>query len=409
MPGSPQYGSLPFDEAIDFFREKLNIPTQHWDDLWQEMHARGFAVAGAVRDGLLTDFRSAVDKAIAEGTALEEFRNDFDAIVARHGWSYKGSRNWRSEVIFSTNIRTAYAAGRYKQMTDPDVLAYRPYWQYRHGDSIVPRPLHLAWDGLALSADDPWWETHYPPNGWGCKCRVFPLSERDMKKTGKDGSDNAPDDGTKEWTDRNGVVHEVPQGIDPGWDYNVGQAAWGRREALRLMEDQGPWTDIVPFGPSKYDRPEKMAVDTPEASLAPPVTDGNVDLLRQTLRDAIGGDEATFTDPTGTDVTVTQALVDHILQAPGKRWDGRETYFPFLRELTEDPYEIWINFARSETSGRVALRRKYVKAVRLDKNRVLGLYAELQDGQWVTGDLFRGKGTAAGNLRKGRLIYGREG
>jgi hypothetical protein len=38
------------------------------------------------------DFRVAVEKAIAEGTTLQEFRKDFDAIVATHGWSYKGSR-----------------------------------------------------------------------------------------------------------------------------------------------------------------------------------------------------------------------------------------------------------------------------------------------------------------------------
>lgn len=28
-----------------------------------------------------------------------------------------------------------------------------------------PRPLHLSRDGLALSVDDLWWRSHYPPNG----------------------------------------------------------------------------------------------------------------------------------------------------------------------------------------------------------------------------------------------------
>ena len=98
----------------------------------------------------------------------------------------------------------------------------------------------------------------------------------------------------------------------------------------------------------------------------------------------------------------------YILRNPASRWDGREAYFPFIRELIEQPYEIWINFARSEVSGRVALRRRYVKAVELDRNRVLGLYAELQEGQWVSGDFYRGGLTGAGNLRKGRLLWGRK-
>ena len=124
-------------------------------------------VAGAYKADLLSDFRDAVDKAIAQGTTLEEFRKDFDATVARHGWSYNGTRNWRSEVIYNTNIRTSYAAGRWEQLQDPDVKAFYGYLVYRHGDSRVPRPQHLAWNGLTLPADDPWWKTHYPPNGWG--------------------------------------------------------------------------------------------------------------------------------------------------------------------------------------------------------------------------------------------------
>ena len=35
-------------------------------------------VAGANRDAIVADFRAAVEKAIAEGTTLEQFRKDFD-------------------------------------------------------------------------------------------------------------------------------------------------------------------------------------------------------------------------------------------------------------------------------------------------------------------------------------------
>ncbi len=121
----------------------------------------------------------------------------------------------------------------------------------------------------------------------------------------------------------------------------------------------------------------------------------------------VGDDRRTFVDPTGIAVEVTQALADHILQDLEKRWDGRDAYFPFIPELIEDSHEIRENFARSEIPGRVSVRRKYVRAIRLDKKTVFGLYAELQDRHWVTGDRFRGKQTAAGNVRKGRLLYGR--
>jgi uncharacterized protein with gpF-like domain len=217
------FEGLPFEEAIKFFRDKLNITTEHWDDLWKGMHTRAFTVAGATKADLLMDLRNAVDMAIATGSTIADFRKDFDSAVQKYGWAYKGSRGWRTDVIFNTNLRTAYSAGRYKQMQDPDVKKLRPYWQYRHGDSLVPRQQHLAWDGKVLPADDPWWKTHYPPNGWGCSCYVVTLSERDLKRLGKSGPDNAPKDGTYKYTDRDGKTHTIPKGIDPGWDYNVGE------------------------------------------------------------------------------------------------------------------------------------------------------------------------------------------
>lgn len=162
------FESLPFQEAIEFLKKKLNVPTQHWDDLWRGMHSRGFMVAGAMLEDMVKDFHDAIDRAIAEGTTITDFRAVFDDVVARTGWQYHGARGWRTALIFNTNLQVAYSAGHYRQQTHPDVLAARPYWMYRHGDSVNPRPEHLAWDGLILPADDPWWDDHYPPNGWGC-------------------------------------------------------------------------------------------------------------------------------------------------------------------------------------------------------------------------------------------------
>ncbi|MCS5516202.1 phage minor head protein [Pseudomonas qingdaonensis] len=60
-----------------------------------------------------------------------------------------------------------------------------PYGLYRHGDALT-RPQHLAWDGTVLPLDDPWWSTHTPQNGWGCKCK-FMVSERDVEAAGPEG------------------------------------------------------------------------------------------------------------------------------------------------------------------------------------------------------------------------------
>jgi uncharacterized protein with gpF-like domain len=220
MPVDPY--SLPFDEAIAFFREKLNIATETWTDLWRYAHSKAFTVAGAMDEDLLADLRSAVDKAIADGITLQTFRKEFDQIVQEYGWQYKGGRDWRSRVIYDTNLRTAYMAGRWKGLVEGQF----PYLQYHHAPWVKePRPMHLHWDGLILRFDDPWWDTHYPPNGWGCQCWVSGVSRGDLRALGRSGPDPTPDDGTYEWIDKaTGEIHNVPRGIDPGWDYNVGKA-----------------------------------------------------------------------------------------------------------------------------------------------------------------------------------------
>lgn len=222
--------STPFDAALRFFDGKKSIGTRRWDDLWQAQHDKGFMVAGLAKGQMLQDVRDAVRRAIAEGTTLADFRRDFARTVEANGWPFRADdtkpyRAWRTAVIYRTNLTTSHAAGRYEQMTDPDLLKARPYWQYRHGGSTNPREQHLGWNGLVLRADDAWWAQHYPPNGWGCSCYVVTLSEDDLARLGKSGPDATPEVTTSTWKSPvTGRTEEVPEGITPGWAYAPGRS-----------------------------------------------------------------------------------------------------------------------------------------------------------------------------------------
>ena len=210
-------------EAVNFLRNKLRIPTQTWTDLWQEMHSAAFMIAGAQSDALIKDFQEAVAAAIAEGRTLEDFRKDFDRIVEEHGWSYNGSRNWRSRVIFQTNMRMAYAAGRWQQIER--VKKTRPYLRYVAVMDGRTRPLHRAWHNTVLPVDHPWWQTHFPPNGWNCRCSVQSLNERDLLRYGVTVSEFAPEVRLVERvinTVSGRQLIRVPEGIDPGFAYRPG-------------------------------------------------------------------------------------------------------------------------------------------------------------------------------------------
>ena len=232
--------NLPFNEAIKFFRNKVSIPTDTWNDLFLDQHSQGFLIAGAIKGELISDLRDAVDQAISAGITLAEFRKQWDQIVERHGWQYNGGRNWRTRIVYETNTRQAYNAGRWQQATDPGVLKTRPYLIYRHGDSVHPRVLHLSWDGTCLPADDPWWGTHTPQNGWGCKCKIFSGGERDIKRLGDKAKLKATSDGTYIWTDKQGRSFDIPNGIDPGFQYNPGTAATKSKDILNDRISQLP-------------------------------------------------------------------------------------------------------------------------------------------------------------------------
>lgn len=407
MPPGIKPQARPFEEAARFFREKVNLPTEKYTDLMGGMHSRAFVIAGGMKSEFLSDMHGSILSALKEGRTIADFRKDFDGIVKKHGWSYKGNRGWRTATIFNTNIRTAHSAGRYAQMTSPAVLKARPYFKYIGGLSANPRPEHLEWNGTILPADDAWWASHFTPNGWGCKCQVTSLSRREMERDGLKVS-KRPDNGTYEWTNpHTGEVTEVPVGIDPGWDYNPGHAAWGERTSKGLIDraSSGKWEDIDPWLPSAYKRPAKIALDAARASIGSKAR--SAEALRKSLSDAIGGDEAFFKSPFGETVCINQALVDHMLEKPG-RIDGRQAYFPFIPELIEDPYEIWVNFARNMETGQVAVRERYIKAIKTKKGQALFLTADVENGMWTGLTFFQRDIKKINKLRRGRLIYGRK-
>ena len=226
----------PFQAQIDFLRQKLNLPTERWDDIQAAAHDRAFVVAGAAKADLLADLHAAVIQAAEGGAGLQAFRKDFKAIVARHGWTGwtgEGTKEgvaWRTRVIYQTNMATSYAAGRHAQMSDPEVLKLHPYWRYLHSDGVLtPRKQHLAWHGLTLRHDHPFWKTHYPPCGWGCQCRVTSVTRREGEASARAGLDEPP----AGW-DRINPATDAPVGIDKGFDYAPGASV--RRPLQELID-----------------------------------------------------------------------------------------------------------------------------------------------------------------------------
>ena len=408
------YGSLPFKEQIAFFKRKLNIPTTGWTDIYTHEHDYAFMVAGANRDAIVADFRTAVEKAIAEGMTLQDFReNHFDRIVAQHGWDYNGGRNWRSKIIYDTNLATSYAAGRWEQ------LQGAPYWQYKHADWVQhPREDHLAWDGLVLARDDPWWYTHFPPNGWRCQCSVRGLWPRDLQRLGKTGPDTAPD---VQWEERtigqrnpNGPrTVRVPAGIDPGFEY-----APGRSRLQSAIPPERP-VPPVPGSAGGHGLPNRRP-GADDALPAPRLVSAAV-LLAQGLEpqvyaqaflthfDASIEQPAIFEDVIGERVVVGKEL----FQKPDGQWKAdkqeRGSFMPLLAQALRDPDEVWVRLEWMYALQKAVVRRRYIARFEIEGQPTPALIVFDRDADsWSGVTTFQGTSQRPEDWRVGVRLYQRK-
>lgn len=240
-------------EALDFFRSKGLAPELNrfdWRDHWRQEHARAFVVAKAMRDDVLKTIRAEVDRAIAEGRTLDQFRKALQPKLEAFGWWGRqletdpltgetrevqlGSQS-RLRTIFDTNMRTSLAAGRWARIQR--TKGAFPYLEYRQIQRETRREEHERYHGLIRPVDDPIWQEIFPPNGWFCGCSVRQLNDRMLRREGKELSP-APELDRDAWQNRRtGEIERPPRGVHPGFDTNPGATFLDIRAAHRAITE----------------------------------------------------------------------------------------------------------------------------------------------------------------------------
>lgn len=177
----PAWLKQEFREAIRYFNGKINLPRASYRGLSARYHDWAFSVAQMTRADLLDATRWLLERAMTEGTSFDQFARDFERLIGRRGWSATGHRIY---TIFDTNIRGAHGAGRFEQMTDPEVLYVAPYWIWRWRDSPNPREEHKKLHNVAIPADHPFWRSLRIPAGYGCRCSAMSVTEDYVRRNG---------------------------------------------------------------------------------------------------------------------------------------------------------------------------------------------------------------------------------
>lgn len=402
---------LPPEEALRFFRSKGLATGFAWEDVWQEEHARAFTVAKAMQREVLEDIRAALDDALAEGRTLAQFREELTPVLQARGWWGRqemedpltgetrevqlGSPR-RLRTIFETNMRSAYQAGRWERIQR--VKTAMPYLRYVATMDGRTRPEHRAWHGTVLPVDDPWWDTHYPPCGFRCRCTVTQMNGRTLERRGFEVTETPPRFPPRTYTNRRtGEVTTIEGGISPGFNFNVGKAYL-----------DGVTPRPLPDGPAGPDGVVEInAVDEPLEWRVAELLDTDVDLEEAIAVFLTELDAATgrvVDDPTGERLIIGPALFRGPDGEP-PAWPGeRVRALQLIARAIADPDQIreaW----HLAANGRWMLVRRYIGRFRTPEGRIEVMAAFGTDGWRCRSTAEPGK--VADAVDPGRVVYRR--
>jgi SPP1 gp7 family putative phage head morphogenesis protein len=384
---SPQ--PLRFEEAVAWFRQKVILSEAEFRQLTEEARRRAFTVAGMAQTEVLAALWESLAQALEHGTPYEEWRR---SVLPRLEAAWLGESSHRLKIIFQTNILSAYAAGRYHQLSDPDVLRGRPFWMF---DAVLDSRTSegcRGLNGLVLPATHPFWDRNYPPRHYGCRSGVRSLTRADAE--------------------RRGVADAAPPAVaDPGFGSRPRPEEWGYAWAQGVASSAASprWEAALlgdPPGPADYGRPEALPLSPlPEGFRSlPAIADVGQETFLALLAKDWGGLERISVDPTGAGVILdARVLVEHL--QPGSP-DRRERFLNLLPDVVEHPSEIWLLPMRNDR-GRIAFRKRYLKLYRQDETDApILLVVEQQKGAaWTALTMIRARERQLNRQRVGFLLW----
>jgi SPP1 gp7 family putative phage head morphogenesis protein len=179
---------LPPTNAVEFIRSLTPVTREIFDGLSRQYQVDAITITGVTDLRLIDKIRDELADVVMSGATKDAFRSAVDDLTDAAGVARLTSPT--IDTVFSANAQKAYSTGRYEQMTEQAVLDVLPFWQYWSvGDDRV-RPEHEALDGFVARALDRVWMKIYPPSGFGCRCSVTPITEKEALMIDKDASED---------------------------------------------------------------------------------------------------------------------------------------------------------------------------------------------------------------------------
>ncbi len=163
----------PFAAGVETFLERDILTPEEFYSKLGEFRQRGFTATRLATRALREKAYRQLLSALEGGSTFEEFAVAF---------LDEGPGVTRSylKTVYDTNVATAYNAGKFRQLTHPDVVAQIPFRRYVTLQDPRVRDSHKPLHGKVWDSEDPEWHAFMPPLGFRCRCSITGASAEDV-------------------------------------------------------------------------------------------------------------------------------------------------------------------------------------------------------------------------------------
>jgi hypothetical protein len=400
----------PFEEALDFQKTRTPLTAENFHLLDPAARPRAFTIAGLQKYASLLEADRLVEKAIDEGMTKADFTDLLGKIVDEHGGTILPPS--RFDLIYDNAMVTCDAAGRWRQMTDPDVVSARPILRYsdKPNDGRTT-PFCRELQGFMAPYDDPAWEHIFIPNHHHERHWIDSLTEEEAGRLGE--------------------IYRSPKGSqyphvngrtllpDPGFDFSPADAFGGDDNAIAAAARK--LGDAIPAKtPGDYELDALSAIDVDGLPASPRVgraisrfSDSEYEAAWKRFADVVDIDteasRGAWLLDYGTDgVRVNRATFDELLgigadEEARKALAGNAKYFDWIEPTLDDPAEVWFVPVAGEDGSRDYVKR-YLGVFRAgDKQAAVKVAIDRSPEGWAMRIRF-GKSDSFEELRRGLLV-----
>jgi SPP1 gp7 family putative phage head morphogenesis protein len=172
-PEPPAFLNMPWKEALDAFKKMPLFDEKGFNKIEKSLDDKTDVVLQDLVAQLRKKSREQVAKMLEEGGTYADYADALQDESQRLGIEPQDPAYL--QMVFRTNINTAYGAGRWMGITESG----RGYWQLRTMEDGRVRDAHRPLDMLVFRVGNPETDRLFPPNDYNDRCTGVSLSSWD--------------------------------------------------------------------------------------------------------------------------------------------------------------------------------------------------------------------------------------